>query len=116
MDRETDRMNMEPQLNTNANNASKNSVYVSFLKLKTHTPEIGADFLYQMQSGTKNPRQKSTWTTQSWQQTINQIEHTTDRRQNLVPDKSGTRSVWHTVPKSAPIFGAKFRHRNLDCV
>ena len=45
-----------------------------------------------------------------------ETEHATDRRQNLVPEKSGTRSVWHTVQKSAPIFGADFRHQNLDCV
>jgi len=38
-----------------------------------------------------------------------------DRRQNLVPDFSGTKSIWHTVQKSAPIFGADFQCRNLDC-
>ena len=35
------------------------------------------------------------------------IVHATDRRQNLVPEKSGTRSVWHTVQKSAPEIGAE---------
>jgi len=36
--------------------------------------------------------------TRNW----HKIEQATDQRQNLVPEKSGTRSVWHTVQKSAP--------------
>jgi len=45
---------------------------------------------------------------------INRIEYATDCCQKLVPEKSGTRSVGHTVHKLAPIFGANFRHGNLD--
>jgi len=62
----------------------------------THTPDFGAESRRRF---FVPDRRKST------------EEYATDRRRSA---PTGARSVWHTVQKSAPIFGA--RRRNLDCV
>jgi len=61
----------------------------------THTPEIGAKFWRRFFVLDRIWYEKLVLK-------INRIEYATDRRQNLVPEKS----VWHTVQKSAPIFSA----------
>jgi len=44
----------------------------------------------------------------------NQQKNRQTNRRRSAP--TGARLVWHTVQKSAPIFGADIRRRNLDCV